>query len=292
MDDDYFNGRWATGSPNYNNTSWQQGNQERLNEISRQQEAQRAAERQRIEASSQAWAEAMKPKPAPAISWPSPSHAAGGGGSSLGSRDSINRANVTPSYSSGGGSYYAPSLWERFVDFTFAPFRWAWALIKFVVKAALIVVALGVAYAVYLALNEPPNSVRSAQPSTPVAQHLAVPTPAALAPAAPAAVAPSFPRLGVEVEVRAISEADIARLALASTQTGALVAAVAAGSPAARSGLQPDDIIISLNHRSVRNGDELIQVVHEQRPGILIPIVFIREGQGYKGEIAPFVLHR
>lgn len=339
MDNDYFNGRYGMGAPDYDNHSWQLGNQDRLNEIHRQQEEQRAAEQRRAEESLKAWSDAMKPPPAPDFSWPTASATpwSGGGGEASGASGSIGfdhgpaaapsppstaPSASYPAYS--GGGYYAPSLWERFVDLICTPFRWAWAVIKFAAKAALVV--LLVVAAIYVAVNAtergaPASSVPEGAQTRPT---FVAPTPTLEAPAqgAPTIVAPTdelpneapagevptdpvaaeartaeapaseleaaaspYPRVGVQV--RDLSPEDRSRLELGPDQAGTLVVSVLPDSPAADARLQPDDVIVSLNFEDVLNRDGFIHLVRSQRSGVEVPIAFYRYGIKHTKNIAP-----
>ncbi len=50
-------------------------------------------------------------------------------------------------------------------------------------------------------------------------------------------------------------------------------------SPAAKAGLQGEDTIIAVNGKSVKNGDELVNIISSTRPGNKINLTYIRNGQ-------------
>jgi serine protease Do len=60
---------------------------------------------------------------------------------------------------------------------------------------------------------------------------------------------------------------------------GALVEDVADNSPAARAGLKPYDVIVSLDGREVANNDELINQVSELKPGSGARLRVLRDGE-------------
>jgi len=60
---------------------------------------------------------------------------------------------------------------------------------------------------------------------------------------------------------------------------GALVQDVAAGSPAARSGLRPYDVIVSLDGKAVRTHDQLIREIAARPPGSSARLEYVRDGR-------------
>ena len=60
---------------------------------------------------------------------------------------------------------------------------------------------------------------------------------------------------------------------------GALVQDVAAGSPAARSGLRPYDVIVSLDGKAVRTHDQLIREIASRQPGTSARLEYLRDGR-------------
>jgi serine protease Do len=63
------------------------------------------------------------------------------------------------------------------------------------------------------------------------------------------------------------------------TGTGVTVSDVTAGSPADRAGLKRGDTIVSVDSKSVKNGDELVGDIASRRPGTKITLGFIRNGK-------------
>jgi len=60
---------------------------------------------------------------------------------------------------------------------------------------------------------------------------------------------------------------------------GALVGTVTKGKPAAKAGLEPGDVILEFNGKSVKNRDELVATVVNTRPGTTVPIKILRDKQ-------------
>ncbi len=64
-----------------------------------------------------------------------------------------------------------------------------------------------------------------------------------------------------------------------SRDDGALVQDVAAGSPAARGGLRPYDVIVSLDGKAVGTHDQLIREVASRQPGTSARLEYVRDGR-------------
>ncbi|MGC9199103.1 MAG: trypsin-like peptidase domain-containing protein [Acidobacteriaceae bacterium] len=60
---------------------------------------------------------------------------------------------------------------------------------------------------------------------------------------------------------------------------GVIVSEVVPGGPAAKAGVQPQDIIVSVDGQPIRNGDQLISIVSDKRPGTTISLGIIRGGK-------------
>jgi serine protease Do len=64
---------------------------------------------------------------------------------------------------------------------------------------------------------------------------------------------------------------------------GALVESVVAGSPAARAGLRPGDLVVAFDRERVEYADQLARWVLSSQPGTDIDLVWVRDGQQQNG---------
>jgi serine protease Do len=62
-------------------------------------------------------------------------------------------------------------------------------------------------------------------------------------------------------------------------RAGAVVAQVSAGGAAAKGGVEPGDVIIQFNGRSIANSDELVKTVVATKPGTTVPVKVLRNKQ-------------
>jgi serine protease Do len=60
---------------------------------------------------------------------------------------------------------------------------------------------------------------------------------------------------------------------------GVRVGEVVPGGPASKAGMLPDDIIVSVDGRPIKNGDELIAIVSNKHPGSTVSLGIIRAGK-------------
>jgi S1-C subfamily serine protease len=68
---------------------------------------------------------------------------------------------------------------------------------------------------------------------------------------------------------------------------GVLVTEVTTGSPSARAGIRPRDIIIELAHRAVGGIDDLQRLLTDERIGVSTPLRVLRDGQPRDVTIVP-----
>ena len=60
---------------------------------------------------------------------------------------------------------------------------------------------------------------------------------------------------------------------------GVPVGEVVPGGPAAKAGIQPRDVIVSVNGTTIKNGDALIAIISDKHPGSTVSLGIIREGK-------------
>ncbi|HSY37706.1 MAG TPA: trypsin-like peptidase domain-containing protein [Acidobacteriaceae bacterium] len=60
---------------------------------------------------------------------------------------------------------------------------------------------------------------------------------------------------------------------------GVMVSEVVPGGPAAKAGIQPQDIIVSVDGKQIKNGDELIGIVSMKHPGSTVSLGVLRGGK-------------
>jgi serine protease Do len=82
----------------------------------------------------------------------------------------------------------------------------------------------------------------------------------------------------IGVSVTAVPREDFAEFGLKS-RVGAVVAQVTAGGAAAKGGVEPGDVIIQFNGRSIANRDELVKMVVATKPGTTVPVMVLRDKQ-------------
>ena len=82
----------------------------------------------------------------------------------------------------------------------------------------------------------------------------------------------------IGVSVSAVPADALAEFGL-KERKGALIGTVNRGGPAAKAGVQPGDIILEFNGKTVRNRDELVSTVVATRPGSTVPVKVLRDRQ-------------
>jgi S1-C subfamily serine protease len=66
---------------------------------------------------------------------------------------------------------------------------------------------------------------------------------------------------------------------------GALVRGVQSGSPAAKAGLRPGDVIVSLAGKRIVSPDALVQAVGAREPGLTVSLVYVRNGARHTAQM-------
>ena len=60
---------------------------------------------------------------------------------------------------------------------------------------------------------------------------------------------------------------------------GVIVGTVTPNGPASKAGLQPDDVIVSIDGKSIKDGDELVAIISAKHPGDTVKLGFLRGGK-------------
>lgn len=81
--------------------------------------------------------------------------------------------------------------------------------------------------------------------------------------------------------------ASVADAACGVQGRGAYVGRVHAGSPAAQAGLRAGDVIAELNGQPIDGAASLERVVRQLQSGVTVPLVYVRRGQRFVGELTP-----
>ncbi len=73
---------------------------------------------------------------------------------------------------------------------------------------------------------------------------------------------------------------------IAGTDKGVLINSLTDGSPAAKGGLQPGDVIVHIDDRQVHSPGELVEAVGRHKPGDRIHVVYYRMGKRRETQVA------
>ncbi len=66
-----------------------------------------------------------------------------------------------------------------------------------------------------------------------------------------------------------------------TTPPGAMLADVVAGTPAASAGLQPGDVIVKLDGKTIESGDDLSSVIDGKKPGDKLSVTYVRHSKAH-----------
>jgi len=80
----------------------------------------------------------------------------------------------------------------------------------------------------------------------------------------------------IGVSVSNVTPDEVEEFGLKGRQ-GALINSVAERGPADRAGIQPGDVVVEYNGKSVKNRDELVSLVTATRPGTTVPVKVLRD---------------
>ena len=85
-------------------------------------------------------------------------------------------------------------------------------------------------------------------------------------------------RGSIGIQFQAAQSAAVGRI-YGFANGGVLVSEVVPGGPAAKAGVQPQDIIVSVDGKSIKTGDELIGIVSMKHPGSTVSLGVLRGGK-------------
>lgn len=66
---------------------------------------------------------------------------------------------------------------------------------------------------------------------------------------------------------------------------GVLVSTISPNGPASKAGLQPQDVITSVDGKPVKDGDELVSIISERKPGSTVRLGYVRAGKPANTEV-------
>ena len=89
----------------------------------------------------------------------------------------------------------------------------------------------------------------------------------------------SFRRALLGVEISTLTESDIERLGLRDHNEGVLVDAVFSGAAADLGGLEVNDLIVTVDGRSIRDLPELTELIGRARPGDRLALGVVRNNK-------------
>jgi serine protease Do len=84
--------------------------------------------------------------------------------------------------------------------------------------------------------------------------------------------------IGISFQAAAASSSAIGRV-YGFQNGGVIVSSVTPGAPAAKAGLQPKDVIVSVDGKSIKDGDELVAIVSAKHPGETVKIGYLRDNK-------------
>jgi serine protease Do len=82
--------------------------------------------------------------------------------------------------------------------------------------------------------------------------------------------------IGISFQAAAASSAAVGRV-YGFSNGGVIVSAVTPGAPAAKAGLQAQDVIVSVDGKSIKDGDELVTIVSAKHPGETVKVGYLRD---------------
>ncbi len=86
-------------------------------------------------------------------------------------------------------------------------------------------------------------------------------------------------RGSIGIQFQAAQSSAVGRVYGFASTGGVLVGQVTPNGPASKAGLQPGDIITSVNGTSVKDGDDLVAIISAKRPGSSVTLTYMRGGK-------------
>jgi serine protease Do len=85
-------------------------------------------------------------------------------------------------------------------------------------------------------------------------------------------------RGSIGIQFQAAQSAAVGRV-YGFSNGGVLVSTVTASGPAQKAGIQPQDVITSVDGRSIKDGDELVNIISDKQPGSTVRLGILRGGK-------------
>jgi serine protease Do len=85
-------------------------------------------------------------------------------------------------------------------------------------------------------------------------------------------------RGSIGIQFQSVQSSAVTRM-YGSASGGVLVSSVVPNGPSAKAGIQPQDVIVSVDGQTVKNGDELVAIVSARRPGTTVKLGVQRDGK-------------
>ena len=83
--------------------------------------------------------------------------------------------------------------------------------------------------------------------------------------------------IGIGITFQANLSSAVAKMY--DARSGVLISSVTPGMAAEKAGLKPNDVIVSVDGKPVKNGDELVETITPRHPGSKVAIGYLRDGQ-------------
>jgi serine protease Do len=92
-------------------------------------------------------------------------------------------------------------------------------------------------------------------------------------------------RGSIGIQFQAATASAVNRMYGAGNSGGVIVSLVTPNGPAAKAGLEPKDVIVAIDGKDIKNGDELIAIISQKKPGSTVKLTFLRGGKRQTAEV-------